>query len=87
MGGDAGAEQAVQQRAGVVAEEDAAVERQQRRVEVLVGQEGQEALEVPVGQVGDVERQQPEADRADAAAVPALARDGAQRRVERAGRA
>ena len=85
MGRDAGPEQVVQERPRVVPEEHAAIERQQVRVVVLVGQERQEALEVPVGQVRDVERQQPEADRREAAAVPALARDGAQRDVDAAG--
>ena len=83
--GDAGAQQVVQERAGVVAEEQVAVERQQGRVVVLVGQEGEEALEVPVRQVGDVERHQAEADGAEAAAVPALARDGGQRDADRPG--
>ena len=77
-----GAEQVVEELGGVVAEEEPALGREQLAVEVRVGHERQEALEVAIRDVGDVERDQGDDHDQAAAAPPALLEDADERRPE-----
>ena len=75
---DARAEQVVGDRRRVVAEQQDAVEVVQlvvvgERPAVVAADERQEVLQVPVGDVGDVEADQAENDQLDAVARPVLA--------------
>jgi hypothetical protein len=72
--GDPAAEHAVEQGGGVAAGEQAAIEVGEPAVEQLVGpQQGHDALEVAIGQVGDVEADQGADDRREPRGVPARA--------------
>ena len=71
--GDAAAEQAVQQVGGVVAREQRAVEVGQTAVERLAAEQRHDALEVAIGEVGDVEADQGAADRQRPRGGPARA--------------
>ena len=70
---DPAAEQAVQERGGVVAEEQVAIDVRELAVEQVVRpQQRDDALEVAVGHVGRVEADQRPADGQRAAGRPAL---------------
>jgi hypothetical protein len=72
-------EQAVQHLGGLRAERERLVEVEQRGVGVALADERQEALEVPVRDVGQVEAEQADQDEAEPLARPALVDDPARR--------
>jgi hypothetical protein len=75
MRGDSGAQHGVQQRRRILAEEQGSVQIGQLVVEVLGPQQRNDALEVAIGQVGQVEADQRAADGKAAGQAPALAAD------------
>ena len=85
MRGDGGAEHGVQDRRGVVAEEQRVVEQVQLAVVLGLDDERQERLDVPVGHVDHVEADDPERDQGDALAVPVRAQPVADDRRDRLG--
>ncbi len=75
MRGESGAQEGMHQRRRILAEEQGPVQIGELAVEVLRAQQRNDALEVAIGEVGQVEADQRAADGKAAAQAPALAAD------------